>query len=337
MDLFRSKSSQAIILLLAISSQGQALWAKDAFGLDAFKTRVEVITSSEQPYRTRYGNSINVYAIPNPQQEVKSTPKQTLRFLIQGGLHGNELLASEFVAWLAKRFASGESLLNTLAQGDISIDFIPYANPDGTIQYTRYNANGINLNRNFDVLWGLTRENPGTKPFSENESRAIRDLILKRDYTAAIDVHGYVNWIVLPTSPKESIKGLPKTTTEQQKRYELWSKAVRSQTAKQFPGYEVKTAGELGDGGAFEDFAWWSAGVPSVCLELFTDSRHVLFSFASSIMKSLTPKGFLPEDRMAVKNGDTFLAYEAYVHGLFSEAIKIKTGITRRRDVVSTK
>jgi hypothetical protein len=310
-------------------------FAKDAFGLDAFKIRAEDLTKPKKPYTTKFGNPINVYTLVNSNQ-ASTSQKPQIRFLIQGGLHGNELLASEFVGWLAKRFASGESILNTLNGGHISIDFVPYANPDGTIQYTRYNGNGVNLNRNFDVLWGLTRENPGTQAFSESESRAIRDLVFSRDYTAAVDVHGFINWIVLPTSPKEPLKGLPKISAARQGKYDRWVKAVKSHTNKQLPGYEIKTAGELRDGGAFEDFAWWSAGVPAVCLELFTDSRHVLMSFASTIMKILTPKNFDSQKNIASSNSDTFEAYENYIHSLFQEAIDIKSGSEMKREIVST-
>jgi predicted deacylase len=312
-----------------------AVFGKDAFGLDAYKIRAELLTKPEKPYTTKFGNSINVYAV-SPVQPTK-VKNQHVRFLIQGGLHGNELLASDFVAWLAKRFANGESILNTLNKGNISIDFVPYANPDGTIQYTRYNSNQINLNRNFDVLWGMTRENPGSSPFSENESRAIRDLVISRDYTAAVDVHGFVNWIVLPTSPNEGLKGLPKTTQEQRKKYELWESAVKAETRRQLPGYEIKTAGGLKDGGAFEDFAWWNAGVPAICLELFTDNRHVLMSFADTIIKLLTPKSLDPSNRVAGKHSDTFIVYESYVHSLFQEAIKIESGTDNKNEVVSTK
>lgn len=331
----KSAKSPIVGLLLVASLHGQAAAAKDAFGLDQYKLSADKITHPKKPYTTKFGNPINVYDItPNNADQKKKNP--TLRFLIQGGLHGNELLASEFVGWLAKRFAAGESLLNTLNQGNIAIDFIPYANPDGTILFTRYNSNQINLNRNFGVLWGMTRENPGPSAFSENESRAIGDLIVNRKYTAAIDVHGYVNWVVIPTAPNSGVKGLPAISKEQQKMYEQWSFAVKREAAKQLPGYEVKTAGELGDGGAFEDFAWWKGGTPAACLELFTESRHVLFSFASTIMSLLTPKILSPNERPQARQGDTFIAYENYIHSLFSEAIRIKTGSDSIKDVVSS-
>ncbi len=329
------KRPMLLALALGLLSLEQVGAAKDAFGLDQFKVRLETITKPQNSYATKYGTPLTVYAIKHPQS-VRSLKSEPLRFLIQGGLHGNELLSSEFVGWLAQRFANGDSLLNTLNNGHIAIDFVPYANPDGTIQYTRYNANKVNLNRNFDVLWGMTRENPGPAPFSETETRAIRDLVSTRKYTAAIDVHGYVNWIVLPTAPTEKFKELSKIPTDRQVVYEQWEKAVRRETAKQLPGYEIKTAGELGDGGAFEDFAWWSGGALAACLELFTDSRHVMTSLADTIINLLAPKTLSASNQQQIRQSDTFIAYENYVHSLFNEAITIKSKKdSQKKDVVS--
>lgn len=324
MKAWHKKILPLAMLALFVAVSAEHVFAKDAFGLDGFKSPVEALTKPQKPYRTRFGNQISVYSITNPTM-AESPVNAPLRFLIQGGLHGNELLTSEFVAWLATRFAKGDSLLNTLNSGNVEIDFLPYANPDGTIQYTRSNGNKINLNRNFGVLWGLTRENPGSEAFSESESRAIRDLFLKRNYTGAIDVHGYVNWVVLPTAPDDAVKGLPKVSPEKLKAYTQWSNAIRKETKEKLPGYEVKTAGGLGDGGSFEDFAWWSANVPATCLELFSNERYVARSLAARIVDLITPRIFADHENTAGRS-DIFLVYENYLHTVFLEAIKIKTG-----------
>jgi len=72
------------------------------------------------------------------------------------------------------------------------IYFIPIVNPDGHEANTRHNANGVNLNRNYDVDWGNplgmafidpmgmtkhTYENCGPSPFSEPEAQAMRDFM----------------------------------------------------------------------------------------------------------------------------------------------------------------
>ena len=81
---------------------------------------------------------------------------------------------------------------------------IPAANPDGQFLITghngrfaaadiptdtdtipgRFNANGVDLNRNWDCAWRETavwRDEPisgGTRPFSEPESQNLRDFLL---------------------------------------------------------------------------------------------------------------------------------------------------------------
>ncbi|MGH8045708.1 MAG: M14 family zinc carboxypeptidase [Chthoniobacterales bacterium] len=54
------------------------------------------------------------------------------------------------------------------------------ANPDGLAARSRYNARGVDPNRNCDREWSAdSEEPPGSAPWSEPESRAIRDAILK--------------------------------------------------------------------------------------------------------------------------------------------------------------
>ena len=317
----------AAILTSLLGITGSAA-AKDAFGLDAYKQSAEEITKPKEPYKTRFGNAINVYTVP---PKTKNKDDKIVRFLIDGGLHGNELLGSEFVGWLAQRFAAGESTLNTLNGGRVEIDFVPYANPDGTILFTRYNGNHINLNRNFGVLWGVTKENPGKAAFSEVETRALHDLFEKRNYTGAVDVHGYINWVVIPTSPADKIKGKLSDDKLRLDQYEQWSKAVNREAKSQLPGYDVKTAGGLGDGGAFEDYAWWGAKVPAFCLELFDEKRFVANSIATQLVDLITPKEFTGKTPDSGRS-DMFLVYERFIHNLFEEAIKIKHG-----DVVPVK
>jgi hypothetical protein len=309
-----------ILATFTLTARVTPVFANDAFGLDRFKSSVEAITKPKTPYLTRFGNQIKLYNIKNP------TDSQTVpaRFLVQGGLHGNELLGSEFVAWLAQRFATGESILTGLNHGNVEIDFIPYANPDGTIQFTRYNGNKINLNRNFGVLWGVTKENPGKGAFSEVETRAVRDLLNTRNYTGAVDVHGYINWVVIPTSPEDAIKGLPTTKASVLKQYNRWANFIKKETAARLPGYEVHSAGGLGDGGAFEDYAWWGAGVPAACLELFSSDRYIPKTIANKIVDLLTPK-FLEVGNSIAQNSDMFIVYESYLYSLFNEALKIKS------------
>ena len=172
---------------------------------------------------------------------------------IQGGLHGNELLTSEFVEWLRRRVIDGTSPLSTLGN-DVAFDFVSKVNPDSL---TRNNPRNINLNRNFSILWGASAEPQGEYPFSEMETKAIRDVFKYRQYHTAIDVHGYLNWIVLPTKPLMQKTGA----------YGNWIE-LANENIDLLPGYLIKTAGQLEDGGAFEDWAFWRQGAYAICLEM---------------------------------------------------------------------
>src|SRR5690606_38204822 len=68
--------------------------------------------------------------------------------------------------------------------------YIPFVNPWGVSQLTprtRYNANGVDINRNFDFHWEELDPNgtiqpyqhgyKGTAPFSEVETRYVRDTV----------------------------------------------------------------------------------------------------------------------------------------------------------------
>jgi hypothetical protein len=234
------------------------------------------------------------------------------RFLIQGGLHGNEVATTEFVRWLGRRYARGESILNNFPVGEVEIDFLPSANPDGGAAGDRYNAQGVNLNRNFGVLWGISRENPGQRQFSEPETRAIKHLFEVRRYLAAVDVHGFIDWVVSPSSVEE-LRGLGGEGHKDPKRREIYRQWYRhlEDEVTMMPSYSLKTAASLGDGGAFEDWAFWSMGTLSFCLEMESFKR-----FASSGQLSvmeMTPQG----DVVSI---DLFKRYELFIYRMFQHA-----------------
>lgn len=198
---------------------------------------------------------------------------KNLHILINGGVHGNETLSPEFVLWLKDRYTSNSSPLNQLPF-EFSIDFVPVLNSHGFKTNSRYNKNGVNLNRNFPVLWGMSRENPGAAPASESETQTLIKLFKERSYDVAIDIHGYVNWIVVPTAPSQ-MKFYFETPIPAEKslEYSNWLTAVK-QNLPILSNYEVKTAGGLGDGGSFEDFAFWQANSLPLCLEIHKRAKN---------------------------------------------------------------
>jgi len=147
--------------------------------------------------------------------------------LIDGCIHGNEWESGESCLYLAEylliNFGRNSSITHILENSEIYI--VPLMNPDGRQDNKRWNNNGVDLNRNFDIFFGKIRgrciplgklfglikipyirfprlgiwfSNSGRRPFSEPESEAIRILTNKisvRDFSFYVNCHTAVHTI----------------------------------------------------------------------------------------------------------------------------------------------
>lgn len=120
---------------------------------------------------------------------VEGRPLQALRFgtgprnvVIAGAIHGSEGNTADLVNRMVAHFATIQHLLPP----DLSLYFIPVANPDGLEKGSRYNANGVDLNRNWESDdWqpdsvdssGRVSGGGGPAPFSEPETKSLADLL----------------------------------------------------------------------------------------------------------------------------------------------------------------
>lgn len=99
--------------------------------------------------------------------------------LIIGGMHGDE--QATFVL-LESFLAKARTLPSFLA--------IPALNPDGVHRQWRYNARGVDLNRNFETNWSPASEEPsGANPWSEPETCLLRDVILEFRPLKIVSLH----------------------------------------------------------------------------------------------------------------------------------------------------
>ena len=122
-----------------------------------------------------------------------------------GGLHqGAESNTTELTGRLRAWLAANPTELPP----DVGLALIPLANPDGAVAGDRHNAAGVDLNRNWDDGWqphtfgptGPVRQGGGAYPFSEPETRALRDYALDRGVTAAMFFHSQGGVVVSPRS-----------------------------------------------------------------------------------------------------------------------------------------
>ena len=109
--------------------------------------------------------------------------------LVIGGIHGSEPTSVDVAEGLLKAIRQ-----NPQSIGDASVAIIPVANPDGCLVKSRYNARGVDLNRNFPANnWrkapATGKRNYGSQPLSEPESRAIMNAIDTLHPRLIISIH----------------------------------------------------------------------------------------------------------------------------------------------------
>ncbi|GMU74172.1 MAG: hypothetical protein AMXMBFR44_3700 [Candidatus Campbellbacteria bacterium] len=198
--------------------------------------------------------------------------------LFVGGIHGgyewnSVLLAYQFLDYLNAN--------PDFVPEHLTVSVIPSANPDGVFKVTgvegrftpadvtgneavaasgRFNANGVDLNRNFDCKWQPESTwrsqvvSAGTSAFSEPEARAIRDFVLKNDPDAVVFWHSQSNAVYA----SECHGGILPETLSVMNAYALGSGYPAVAT---FDAYEITGDAE----------GWLaSQGIPSVTVELST-------------------------------------------------------------------
>jgi murein peptide amidase A len=102
-------------------------------------------------------------------------PAAPRKVLVVGEVHGNEPAGRGIV----------EALRHAMPPPGSQLILIKDLNPDGFAHGTRFNAHGVDLNRNSPEGW----VGAGPKPWSEPEAKAIRALILRERPALTIYYH----------------------------------------------------------------------------------------------------------------------------------------------------
>ena len=126
--------------------------------------------------------------------------------LLFAGMHGREKGGKDLLDKLAEEVSSTLNLIHATNK----LIILPLMNPDGYYGLEdKVNANGVNLNRNFNTSQWVQYEGDdtfaGPKPFSESESRIIKELVEKFQPRIMISFHSQGH-LVSPEAGDLSIK-----------------------------------------------------------------------------------------------------------------------------------
>lgn len=169
-----------------------------------------VETESEWPVKSIAGSSVEGRDIEVYTYEPAGVSDFHVIFV--GGIHGGYEWNSVLLAYEVMDYLEANP---DVVPDKVTVSIVPSANPDGVMKVIgetgrfspdvvppvgqttegRFNANGVDLNRNFDCNWQSQSTwrgdvvDAGTEAFSEPEARAIRDLVLETDADAVIFWH----------------------------------------------------------------------------------------------------------------------------------------------------
>ena len=124
--------------------------------------------------------------------------------LFDAGIHGDEILNSDILIRFARDLCTGYAT-NPQYNGLINsreIWIYYMVNPDGRVNMTRDNLNGVDCNRDCGYMWDATSSSPA--PYSQTETRILRNCLLDNQFVVYTNYHGGTEVIAYPWSYRSS-------------------------------------------------------------------------------------------------------------------------------------
>jgi hypothetical protein len=177
------KFSQIGAKLTAIEKQSNRVKV-EVRGTSADGHPLYVVTIADPTTQGKFGKfqSLRKQMFKNPgkaQDWIANNPDFKVPIMINGSIHGTEFVGSDAVIQLIERFATqNDAETKNILENNILI-FNVVQNPDGRVDATRFNGEGIDLNRDF-----ITQSQP--------ETQETVELIKEWNPMVFLDTHGYV-------------------------------------------------------------------------------------------------------------------------------------------------
>ncbi|NPV13682.1 hypothetical protein HPY86_01960 [candidate division WOR-3 bacterium] len=117
-----------------------------------------------------------------------------------GTIHGNENIGTEICWYITRRLTEGygSDPLITHLVNTREIWVVPCMNPEGLINRTRTNSNGIDLNRDFGYAWN--QESGANVPWSQPEIQGFRNFLQRQPFVITMTYHSGTRSVMWPWS-----------------------------------------------------------------------------------------------------------------------------------------
>jgi hypothetical protein len=120
--------------------------------------------------------------------------------MFDGGIHGDEIGGPEnlirFAQMLCESYATDPDIAELINTREIWLYVM--VNPDGRVNMVRYNSNGVDLNRDWGYMWNAEGGSPA--PFSQVESRSLRDCLYDNQFVVHTTYHSGTEFLSYPWS-----------------------------------------------------------------------------------------------------------------------------------------
>ena len=186
--------------------------------------------------------------------------------LFDGGIHGDEIGGSENLIRFARDLCTGYGVIPeiTFAVDNAEIWIIYCLNPYGRDNMTRYNAVGVDINRDCGYMWNNEGSSNGI--FSQPETKILRNLLLEHRFVIHISHHSGVEYISYPWSYRADLTP------------DNFNHGYLAQQYSLASGYENLRYGAGNTGmyqisGSTKDFGYGSVGVISWSLEISVNKQ----------------------------------------------------------------
>ncbi len=138
-----------------------------------------------------------------------SADENEAEVFFDGGIHGDEIGGPEncirFARDLCRKYGSDPEVTNLINNREIWIYYM--VNPDGRENMSRYNANGVDCNRDYGYMWDAWGGSTGA--FSQTETQILRNCSYDHQFVVHTSYHSgteYVScpWSYRPESPADA-------------------------------------------------------------------------------------------------------------------------------------